>query len=91
MLVQIHPTPNPNAHKYTAVGLRFDGPLNASTPEEASVHPLAARLLLLADVYNVFLVQDFVTVNKVAEAGWEQVDEQVVPIIELYLEGRMME
>lgn len=88
MPVQIQPTPNPNAHKYTAVGLRFAGPLNAATAEQAAEHPLAARLFALENVYNVFLVQDFVTVNKVAEAAWEGVDGQVVPIIEEFLEGR---
>ncbi len=87
MPVQIHPTPNPNAHKYTASGLKFSGPLNASTREEASKHPLAARLFALENVYNVFLVQDFVTVNKVAGAEWEDVDGNVVGIIEKFLEG----
>jgi hypothetical protein len=88
MPVQIHPTPNPNAHKYTAAGLRFAGPLNASTADEADSHPLAARLFALKSVYNIFLVQDFVTVNKVAEVEWGEVDGQVVPIIEEFLEGR---
>ncbi|MCL4834743.1 MAG: NifU N-terminal domain-containing protein [Caldilineaceae bacterium] len=88
MPIHIHPTPNPNAHKYTAAGLRFVGPLNASTPEEAARHPLAARLFALESVYNVFLVQDFVTVNKVAGAEWGEVDGNVVGIIEEFLEGR---
>ncbi len=87
MSIQIQPTPNPNAHKYTAVGLHFTGPLNASTAEEAAAHPLAARLFALENVYNVFLVQDFVTVNKVAEAAWEEVDGNVQTIIEEFLEA----
>ena len=86
MPIHIHPTPNPNAHKYTAVGLRFVGPLNASTADEAARHPLAARLFALENVYNVFLAQDFVTVNKVAEAQWGGVDGAVVAIIEEFLE-----
>lgn len=85
MPVQIQPTPNPNAHKYTAIGLHFAGPLNASTAEEAAAHPLAARLFALETVYNVFQVQDFVTVNKVTEATWEEVDRQVLAIIEDFL------
>jgi len=88
MPVQIQPTPNPHAHKYTAGGLKFSGPLNASTTDEAEKHPLAARLFALENVYNVFLVQDFVTVNKVAGAGWEEVDENVVGVIEKFLQGR---
>lgn len=89
MPVQIQPTPNPNAHKYTAAGLRFAGPLNASTAEEAADHPLAARLFALEDVYNVFLVQDFVTVNKVAEAEWREVDGQVLAVIEHFLAANL--
>ncbi len=88
MPITIHPTPNPNAHKYTADGLTFTGPLNASNTEEANKHPLAARLFALEGVYNVFLVQDFVTVNKVAEAEWGGVDGAVVGIIEEFLEKR---
>ena len=88
MPIVIHPTPNPNAHKYTASGLRFAGPLNVSSADEASQHPLAASLFALEDVYNVFLAQDFVTVNKIAAAGWAEVDGAVTAIIEEYLEAR---
>lgn len=84
----MQPTPNPNAHKYLLPGVRFPAPLNASSAEEADAHPLAARLFALESVYNVFLVQDFVTVNKVAEAPWEEVDGDVQAIIEEFLEGR---
>ena len=87
MPVQIYSTPNPNAHKYTAVGLRFARPLNASSAEEAAQHPLAARIFALENVYNVFLAQDFVTVNKVAGAAWEEVDGNVQAIIEEFLES----
>jgi len=89
MPVQIQPTPNPNAHKYVLPTVHFAVPLNASTTDEAAIHPLAARLFALESVYNVFLVQDFVTANKVAEAGWEEVDREVVAIIEEYLESGM--
>ena len=88
MPIPIHSTPNPNAHKYVLPTTRFSVPLNASTADEAAVHSLAARLFALDGVYNVFLAQGFVTVNKVAEAEWGGVDEKVVAIIEEFLEGR---
>ena len=90
MPVTISPTPNPNAHKYTAAGLHFAGPLNAASTQEAGKHPLAARLFALESVYNIFLVQDFVTVNKVAGAEWERLDEAVVEVIEDFLGNGMM-
>lgn len=89
MSVQIQPTPNPNAHKYVLPSVHFSAPVNVSSVEEAASHPLAARLFALANVYNVFLVQDFVTVNKVADAEWQEVDEKVTTIIEAFLQGRM--
>lgn len=83
----MQPTPNPNAHKYVLPAVHFAAPLNASSPDEASAHPLAARLFALESVYNVFLVRDFVTVNKVADAAWDEVDGEVIPILEAFLEG----
>jgi len=90
MSVQIQPTPNPNAHKYVLPAACFAAPLNASSAEEAVAHPLAVRLFALGHVYNVFLAQDFVTVNKVAGAEWKEVDGQVVAMITEFLDSGMM-
>lgn len=85
MCVQIQETPNPNAHKYVLPGVQFSSSLNASTPAEASAHPLASSLLALDAVYNVFLARDFVTVNKVTEASWELLDREVERILSDFL------
>ena len=86
MPVQVHQTPNPNARKYILPGRRFGAPLNASRPEEAAAHPLARALLALDGVYNVFLAQDFVTVNKVPALGWDDLEPRVVATIVSYLD-----
>lgn len=86
MPVQVHQTPNPNARKFILPGRRFGAPLNASRPEEAACHPLAQALLALDGVYNVFLAQDFVTVNKVPALTWDDLEPKVLASIVTYLE-----
>lgn len=90
MTVTIHPTPNPNAHKYTAEGLAFDRPLNVSSSDEAAAHRLAVRIFSMANVYNVFWAQNFVTINKMPGTEWQEIDEAVVEILQDFLK-RMME
>lgn len=90
MAIQIQKTPNPNALKFVLPVAKFARPLNASTAEEAAHHPLAQALLALEPIYNVFLVQDFVTVNKLPHVPWEGLEEQVRQVIETYWDDGMM-
>ena len=85
MPVQVHQTPNPNARKYILPGRRFAAPLNAAQPEEAAAHPLAQAIFALDGVYNVFLAQDFVTVNKLPARSWDEVEPRVQAAIVHYL------
>lgn len=81
MSVQIQKTPNPNALKYILPEKRFEKPLNISDVEAAAAHPLARKLFDLGNIYNVFMVQDFVTVNKLPDVPWEPLDQQVKAVI----------
>lgn len=83
MPTQVFETPNPNAHKYVLPGRSFKGSLNYSSAESAAASPLAAQLFRLAGVYNVFLAQDFVTVNKRPDASWDDLDPRIVAILDL--------
>jgi hypothetical protein len=85
MPVEVHQTPNPNARKFILPGRQFAAPLNASRPEEAAAHPLAQALFALDGVYNVFLAQDFVTVNKLPALAWDEVEPRVQAAIVHYL------
>jgi hypothetical protein len=67
--IDVRQTPNPNARKFVLHGVRFDGSRNYSLGAVVD-DPLAERLLKLEGVYNVLMVQDFVTVNKVPEVEW---------------------
>lgn len=83
--IQVQPTPNPNALKFVLPRKYFTHAENFANPQAAAVHPLAARLFQLDGVYNVFLVQDFVTVNKRPELPWEPLQTQTQAVIADYL------
>jgi hypothetical protein len=81
MPVQVQKTPNPNALKFILPERCFERPLNLSTLEEAAQHPLALKLLSMEPIYNVFMVQDFITVNKLPHVPWDGLEEEVRQII----------
>ena len=80
MSVQIQPTPNPNARKFLLPHKQFAQPLSF-TAAQAALHPLAAQLFALGTIYNVFMAQDFVTVNKLPAVAWAGLEEQIQTII----------
>lgn len=84
MTVHIQKTPNPNALKFVLPQRVFERPHNFSTPEEAAQHPLAQELLALDAVYNVFMVQDFITINKLPDVPWEPLADCVRQMIAQY-------
>ena len=85
MSVQAKPTPNPNAMKFTLPARLFPQPLSFASREAAAAHPLAAAIFALGGVYNVFMVQDFVTVNKLPDVAWESLLAPIQAQIENYL------
>ena len=83
-LVKVQQTPNPNARKFVLPSKRFATSRNY-TLGEAVDHPLAEQLLTLEGVYNVFLAQDFVTVNKVPQIEWQPLQAVVESLLVEYL------
>ena len=81
MVIQSQQTPNPNALKFMLPQKYFEQPLSFSSAEKAADHPLAHRLFALGDVYNVFMVQDFITVNKMPDADWDALTTLIQSII----------
>jgi hypothetical protein len=66
--MQVDPTPNPNAVKFT-IGQPVGGPATF-VPSQPTDNEMAAGLLALPGVTSVFLTADFVTVSKTADADW---------------------
>lgn len=84
MSVIVQPTPNPNAMKFVLSSTRFAHPLSFASAAAAVTHPLAAQLFAVGGIYNVFMAQDFVTVNKVPEVDWAGLIRQLQPMIERF-------
>ena len=84
MSVQAQPTPNPNAMKFVLAHTRFPRPLSFASVQAAAADPLAAALFALDGVYNVFMAQDFVTVNKRPDVPWTALIEPICTIIDHY-------
>ena len=84
MSVIVQPTPNPNAMKFVLSSVRFAQPLSFTSTETTVAHPLAAQFFALGGIYNVFMVQDFVTINKLPEVDWAELIPQLQPMIERF-------
>ena len=82
MLVTVSSTPNPNAVKFT-VGVPVGGPATY-VPSQPTEDPLGQALLGLSGVASVFMTADFVTVNKLPDAGWELIIEPAQEILEAH-------
>ncbi len=70
--------------KFTLPARLFPRPLSFASRAEAEAHPLAAAIFALGGVYNVFMVQDFVTVNKLSDVAWESLTAPIQACIEKY-------
>jgi hypothetical protein len=80
------PTPNPNAMKFNvSVILLPEGGrwFPDATAAMAAVDdaPLAAALFALPGVRAVFMLRDFVTINKAADSDWEPIIDEAIRLI----------
>ncbi len=80
--VQYQPTPNPNSMKFvvnqTVVESGSESYMDA---ESAKNSPLASALFGLEGVASVFMLGNFITVNKTPEAAWEDLAPAISEII----------
>lgn len=83
------PTPNPNSLKFTADGETFldGGMISISSKDQAEDGSLAARLISLSGVTDVFITPQFVTVSKDNAANWATLSPKVEAILEEVLDG----
>ena len=79
--VDVQPTPNPNALKFTLDCSVFgEAPLTFYSPEAAQTHSLAAEIFALPGVSGVMLLRNFASVTKRNDHDWSLL---VQPIVEL--------
>lgn len=80
-VTEVHPTPNPNALKYSLSGPICDEPVSFFNADAGKDHPIASRLFAISGVTSVLLLHDFVTVNKSAEAKWKEITPLVKKVL----------
>ena len=82
--VRFSPTPNPNAGKFTVNRKVIEGKASKSfyNADDAAGHPVAASLFEVEGVASLFMVDDFITVTKTADANWETLIPTVQALIE---------
>ena len=85
MSIRVQPTPNPNAMKFVLDRPVFARAHSFPNAQAAAGHSPAEQIFALQGVYNVFMVQDFVTVNKLPDVAWEPLAAAVQAILLDYL------
>lgn len=80
--VTVGGTPNPNAAKFTVDRTLVEGRGKTyASAQDAKNDPLARRLFEIRGVASVFVLDNFVTVTKSADASWDDVAPRVTRAI----------
>jgi scaffold Nfu/NifU family protein len=86
VVTEIQATPNPNAMKFVLDAMVSEEPASFYSREQAVANPnvvsrLAEKLLAIQGVSNVMLLKDFVTVGKLPQARWSDINGRVKQIL----------
>ncbi len=82
LTVTVQPTPNVNALKFVLNRRLNDGKSQTfRPPTESHTSPLAAALLAIPGVVQVFFLNDFITVTRDPSASWEVLATQAEVVI----------
>lgn len=76
-------TPNPATMKFLVNKLLINGSLDFPDPEKAQASPFARELFKFNFVNGVFFASNFVTITKVDDVQWEDVEE----ILKTFIKG----
>jgi hypothetical protein len=80
-VVEVQPTPNPNALKFLLDREIAERPTSFFNAGAAVDHPIASKLFAIPGVSSLLLLGDFVTVNKTADANWPPIRERVRQVL----------
>jgi hypothetical protein len=75
-VIEIQPTPNPNALKFVLDRQVSQQPISFFNAAAATDHPLAKRLFEIAGVSSLLLLGDFITINKSPNGAWDDIKNQ---------------
>ena len=89
IIVDVQPTPNVNALKFVVNRRLTEGRSQTfRTPQEAAASPLAAALLAVPGMVQVFFLNDFITVTRSPSVQWEELADQVETVIRKHFEAK---
>ena len=80
-VLEIQPTPNPNAAKFVLDRPIAEQPTSFLSAAQAADHPLAKLLFAIPGVSSVLLLGDFVTINKSSDARWDTITTRVEAVL----------
>ena len=80
-VVEVQPTPNPNALKFLLDRPITEQPTSFFDAGTATDHPVASRLFAIPGVSSLLLLGDFVTVNKTPDASWPPIKNRVRQVL----------
>jgi len=84
---QIGPTPNPNSIRVGLSQALFAKPATFTSAAQAEADPLAKKLFALKGVVQVFMMNNFISVNKDASASWANLEPQVASVLAGHFNG----
>ena len=80
-VIDVQPTPNPNAAKFILNGQIVSQPTSFFSAESAREHPVASQLFAIPGVTNVLMLGDFVTINKQPDVKWSAITDRVQEVL----------
>ncbi len=87
LIVDVQPTPNVNALKFVTNRRLTEGRSQTfRAPEEAASSPLAAALLGVPGVVQVFFLNEFITITRDPSVPWESIAPKAEDVIRRHFE-----
>jgi len=81
-VVEVQPTPNPNAAKFILDREVSSQPISFFSAESAKNHALAKRLFAIEGISSLLFLGDFITINKNADSDWKKITSLARKVIE---------
>ena len=82
---KITPTPNPNSIRVGLEKTISAGPQTFTSADEAASEPLAKDLFAIPGITQVFMLNNFVSINKDNSAEWAAIQPEVEKVLERHL------
>ena len=80
-VLEVQPTPNPNALKFVLDRAIVQQPLSMFNADAAKGNPLAEKLFGIKGVASLMFLGDFITVNKTPTAKWPDITPKVKSLL----------